>query len=47
MFCSMALPIKIEKLINGKTFETEIIEFKTGWKPKKIYTQFVLLLMIL
>jgi ATP-dependent DNA helicase RecG len=32
----MALPINIEKLINGKTVESERIEFKTGWNPKKV-----------
>jgi len=32
----MALPINIDKLINGKTVESERIEFKAGWNPKKV-----------
>lgn len=32
----MALPINIEDLINGKTIESERIEFKRGWNPEDI-----------
>lgn len=31
----MALPINIDKLINGRTVEWERIEFKKGWDPLK------------
>ena len=32
----MALPINIDKLLNGKVVEWERIEFKKGWNPKTI-----------
>ena len=32
----MALPINIENLINGKTVESERIEFKKGWNPLEL-----------
>ena len=32
----MALSINIEKLITGKTIESERIEFKKGWNPEEI-----------
>ncbi len=32
----MALPVNIEKLINGKTVEWERLEFKKGWNPKVV-----------
>ena len=32
----MSLPININKLIHGKSVETERLEFKKGWNPEKI-----------
>jgi ATP-dependent DNA helicase RecG len=32
----MSLPINIDKLIHGKSVETERLEFKKGWNPEKI-----------
>jgi len=32
----MALPINIENLINGKSVESERLEFKKGWNPQKV-----------
>lgn len=32
----MALPINIKELLNGKTVESERIELKEGWNPKKV-----------
>jgi len=32
----MSLPINIDKLIHGKSIETERLEFKKGWNPEKI-----------
>jgi len=32
----MALPVNIDDLINVRTFESERIEFKKGWNPKKV-----------
>ncbi|HEY5536241.1 MAG TPA: RNA-binding domain-containing protein [Ignavibacteria bacterium] len=31
----MALPINIEELINGRTVESERIEFREGWNPER------------
>ena len=33
----MALPISIEKLLDGRTVEGHRIEFKEGWNPTAIY----------
>ena len=33
----MALPISIERLLDGKTVEGHRIEFKEGWNPTAIY----------
>ena len=33
----MALPISIEKLLDGHTVEGHRIEFKEGWNPTAIY----------
>ena len=33
----MALPISIEKLLDGKTIEGQRIEYKEGWNPDSIY----------
>ena len=32
----MSLPINIDKLIHGKSVESERLEFKKGWNPEKI-----------
>lgn len=32
----MALPIDIKELIEGRTIESERIEYKEGWNPQKI-----------
>lgn len=32
----MALPVNIDELINARTVESERIEFKKGWNPKKV-----------
>ena len=33
----MALPISIERLLDGRTVEGHRIEFKQGWNPTAIY----------
>jgi ATP-dependent DNA helicase RecG len=33
----MAIPVNIEKLISGRTVESERIEYKKGWNPAAIY----------
>ena len=33
----MALPISIERLLDGRTVEGHRIEFKEGWNPTAIY----------
>lgn len=32
----MALPVNIDKLIQGNTVEWERIEFKAGWNPEAV-----------
>ena len=35
--CTMALPISIERLLDGHTVEGHRVEFKEGWNPAPIY----------